>query len=62
MDRREFFKWGWGAIGIAALCSAVAVSLGAVVRFLVPSVFYEPQPLSGKRGSVAAATLASIPE
>jgi cytochrome b6-f complex iron-sulfur subunit len=27
---------------MVALCSGVAVSLGAVVRFLIPDVFYEP--------------------
>jgi len=42
MDRRQFFKISWGAVGIVSLVSAVAVSLGAVVRFLMPSVFYEP--------------------
>lgn len=40
MNRRSFLSWG--AVGVAALCSGVAVSLGAVVRFLVPDVFYEP--------------------
>ena len=35
---------------MAALCSAVGVSLGAVVRFLVPSVFYGP-PQSFKIGN-----------
>ncbi len=42
MNRREFFHFSWGAAGLLALISAVGVSLGAVVRFLVPSVFYEP--------------------
>ena len=42
MNRRDFFKWSWGAVGITALVSAVGVSLAAVVRFLTPSVFYEP--------------------
>ena len=37
---------------IAALVSASAVSLGAVVRFLMPSVFYEP-PQSFKIGDPA---------
>jgi cytochrome b6-f complex iron-sulfur subunit len=32
----------WGAAGFASLWAGVAVSLGAVVRFLTPSVFYEP--------------------
>ncbi len=50
MKRRSFINWG--AAGIAALCSAVGVSLGAVVRFMVPSVFYEP-PQSFKIGSPA---------
>jgi len=40
MNRRDFFSWG--TAGFVALCSGVAVSLGAVVRFLVPDVFYEP--------------------
>lgn len=40
MKRRSFL--GWGTAGLVALCSAVAVSLGAMVRFLTPSVFYEP--------------------
>src|ERR1035441_779419 len=52
MNRREFFKTSWGAVGIAAICSAVAVSLAAVVRFLMPSVFYEP-PQSFKIGNPA---------
>ncbi|MBZ5586049.1 MAG: ubiquinol-cytochrome c reductase iron-sulfur subunit [Acidobacteriia bacterium] len=50
MKRRSFISWG--AAGLAALCSAVGVSLGAVVRFMVPSVFYEP-PQSFKIGSPA---------
>jgi len=40
MNRREFFNWS--AAGLAAVWSAAGVSLGAVVRYLVPSVFYEP--------------------
>ncbi len=40
MNRRTFF--GWGAAGFAALVSGVAVSFGAVIRYLVPSVYYEP--------------------
>jgi cytochrome b6-f complex iron-sulfur subunit len=40
MKRRSLL--GWGTAGLVALCSAVGVSLGAVVRFLTPSVFYEP--------------------
>ena len=50
MNRRTFFSWG--AAGFVALCSGVAVSLGAVRRFLVPSVFYEP-PQSFKIGDPA---------
>ena len=42
MNRRAFFKLSWGTIGLAALVSAIGVSLAAVVRFLMPSVFYEP--------------------
>src|ERR1019366_735172 len=52
MNRRSFFKFGWGTVGFAALISAVGVSLGAVVRFLVPSVFYEP-PQAFKIGEPA---------
>jgi cytochrome b6-f complex iron-sulfur subunit len=40
MKRRSILSWG--TAGLVALCSAVGVSLGAVVRFLTPSVFYEP--------------------
>ena len=40
MNRRAFL--GWGPAGLVALWSAVGVSLVAVVRFLTPSVFYEP--------------------
>lgn len=50
MDRRKFLNWG--TLGIGALCSAIAVSFGAVGRFLVPSVFYEP-PQSFKIGNPA---------
>ncbi len=48
MNRRSFLSWG--TAGIAVLCSGVAVSFGAVVRFMVPSVFYEP-PQSFKIGN-----------
>ncbi len=47
MNRRAFL--GWGTAGAAALVSAVGVSCGALLRFLVPSVFYEP-PQSFKIG------------
>ena len=47
MNRRAFFTWG--SAGVAALCSAIGVSLAAVGRFLQPSVFYEP-PQSFKIG------------
>jgi len=50
MKRRSFFSWG--TAGLVALCSAISVSLGAVVRFLTPSVFYEP-PQSFKIGNPA---------
>jgi cytochrome b6-f complex iron-sulfur subunit len=50
MKRRSFFSWG--TAGLVALGSAVSVSLGAVVRFLTPSVFYEP-PQSFKIGNPA---------
>jgi len=52
MNRRKFFKIGWGAFGVVALVSGVTVSLGAVLRFLMPSVFYEP-PQSFKIGNPA---------
>lgn len=42
----------WGTAGIAALASGMAVSFGAVIRYLVPSVFYEP-PQSFKIGNPA---------
>jgi nitrite reductase/ring-hydroxylating ferredoxin subunit len=48
MNRRAFLSWG--TVGMGALGSAVAVSLAAVGRFLVPSVFYEP-PQSFKIGT-----------
>jgi nitrite reductase/ring-hydroxylating ferredoxin subunit len=50
MNRRTFLNWG--TAGIAALCSAIGVSLAAVVRFLTPSVFYEP-PQTFKIGNAA---------
>jgi cytochrome b6-f complex iron-sulfur subunit len=40
MTRRSFLNWG--TAGLTALWAAIGVSLGAVVRFLTPSVFYEP--------------------
>jgi cytochrome b6-f complex iron-sulfur subunit len=43
MNRRSFLTWG--AAGVATLCSAVGVSFGAVLRYMVPSVFYEPPQL-----------------
>lgn len=50
MNRRNFI--GWGAAGFATLCSGVAVSFGAVLRYLVPDVFYEP-PQTFKIGEPA---------
>jgi cytochrome b6-f complex iron-sulfur subunit len=50
MNRRQFFNWG--TAGLAALWAAIGVSLGAVVRFLTPSVFYEP-PRNFKIGNPA---------
>ncbi len=50
MNRRRFLSWG--TAGIVALSSGVVVSLGAMIRFLVPSVFYEP-PQSFKIGTPA---------
>ena len=42
MNRRAFLKWSWGFGGILALVSGIGVSLSAVLRYLMPSVFYEP--------------------
>jgi cytochrome b6-f complex iron-sulfur subunit len=50
MNRRTFLNWG--TAGLAALCAGIAVSLAAVVRFLTPSVFYEP-PQTFKIGDPA---------
>ena len=50
MNRRAFLSWG--TFGMGALGSAVAVSVAAVGRFLVPNVFYEP-PQSFKIGNPA---------
>lgn len=50
MKRRSFVSWG--AAGFGALWAAVGVSLGAVIRFLTPSVFYEP-PQAFKIGNPA---------
>src|ERR1700688_4373913 len=50
MNRRSLLNWG--SAGLVTLCSAVSVSLGAVVRFLTPSVFYEP-PQTFKIGTPA---------
>lgn len=50
MKRRAFLSWG--AAGFGALWAAVGVSLAAVMRFLTPSVFYEP-PQSFKIGDPA---------
>lgn len=50
MNRRNFI--GWGTAGFAALCASVGVSFGAVLRFLVPDVFYEP-PQTFKIGKPA---------
>ena len=50
MKRRSFLSWG--AAGFGSLCAGVGVSLAAVLRFLTPSVFYEP-PQSFKIGDPA---------
>ena len=50
MNRRNFL--GWGTAGIASLFTGVGVSFGAVVRYLVPNVFYEP-PQAFKIGKPA---------
>lgn len=43
---------GWGTAGMATLFAGVGVSLAAVVRYLVPDVFYEP-PQAFKIGDPA---------
>lgn len=50
MNRRSFLSYG--TVGVAALFSGVVVSVGAVIKFLTPSVFYEP-PQSFKIGDPA---------
>ncbi|HUX28325.1 MAG TPA: ubiquinol-cytochrome c reductase iron-sulfur subunit [Terriglobia bacterium] len=50
MNRRSFLTWG--TAGMATLGSAMAVSFGAVLRFMTPSVFYEP-PQTFKVGKPA---------
>src|ERR1039457_2631733 len=50
MNRRSFLNWG--TAGFVTLWAAVGVSLGAMVRFLTPSVFYEP-PQNFKIGNPA---------
>lgn len=50
MNRRTVL--GWGGAGFVALVSGIAVSFGAVVRYLVPSVYYEP-PQAFKIGNPA---------
>lgn len=50
MDRRNFI--GWGTAGFGALIAGVSVSFAAVVRYLVPDVFYEP-PQTFKIGDPA---------
>lgn len=50
MNRRSFL--GWGTAGFGALVAGVGVSFAAVVRYLVPDVFYEP-PQSFKIGKPA---------
>lgn len=50
MNRRSFI--GWGSAGVGMLVTGVGVSLAAVVRYLVPDVFYEP-PQSFKIGDPA---------
>jgi Rieske Fe-S protein len=48
MNRRRFLTWGTG--GLAALWTAAGVGLAAMLRFLSPSVYYEP-PQTLKIGS-----------
>jgi cytochrome b6-f complex iron-sulfur subunit len=50
MNRRSFL--GWGGAGFATLVAGVGTSFAAVLRYLVPSVFYEP-PQSFKIGEPA---------
>ena len=40
MKRRSFLSWS--SAGLAAIWAAIGVSFGAAIRFLTPSVFYEP--------------------
>lgn len=40
LNRRAFLSWS--TAGVAALCSAAGVCVGAMIRFLAPSVYYEP--------------------
>ncbi len=47
MNRRSFLNWG--TAGLVTLWSAIGISLAAVIRFLTPSVYYEP-PQSFKIG------------
>jgi nitrite reductase/ring-hydroxylating ferredoxin subunit len=48
MDRRSFISLA--SAGMAAVWAAIGVSTAAMVRFLVPNVFYEP-PQSFKIGN-----------
>jgi cytochrome b6-f complex iron-sulfur subunit len=50
MNRRAFLSWG--TVGVGSLVAAMGVSFAAVLRFLKPSVFYEP-PQSFKIGNPA---------
>lgn len=50
MNRRAFLNWG--TVGVGSLVAAMGVSFAAVLRFLKPSVFYEP-PQSFKIGNPA---------
>jgi cytochrome b6-f complex iron-sulfur subunit len=47
MNRRKFLTWGTG--GLVALWAAAGAALAAMLRFLSPSVYYEP-PQSFKIG------------
>jgi len=50
IERRSFLNWGLA--GLVSMCAAIGVSIGAVLRFLKPTVYYEP-PQSFKIGKPA---------
>ncbi len=50
MDRRSFLSWT--TAGVASLCAAAGAGFAGMLRFLSPSVFYEP-PEAFKIGNPA---------